>query len=182
MLEASDQALLLRAREGDAAAFGELVRRYQGSVYNVCYRLLGERQAAEDQAQEAFIRAYRRLETFDLDRPFGPWMRRVAANLCLNRLQAAPPPDVELDDELLLAAGDPLADPAAVVERDEAAEALRAAIRALPPRQRAVLELRHFHEMSYAEIGAELELPVSDVKSDLFRARRLLAERLRPNA
>src|SRR3990172_12741315 len=105
MLEASDQALVLRAREGDVAAFGDLVRRYQVSVYNVCYRLLRERQAAEDQAQEAFIRAYRRLETFDLERPFGPWMRRVAANSCLNRLPAAPPPPVGLDDEVLLEVG-----------------------------------------------------------------------------
>jgi len=84
MPDPSDRDLALRARRGDAEAFGELVRRYQASVFNVCYRLLGERREAEDLAQEAFIRAYERLDTFDADLPFGPWMRRVAANLCLN--------------------------------------------------------------------------------------------------
>ena len=81
-----DADLARRARRGEAAAYGELVRRHQQAVFNVCYRLLGHRQEAEDAAQEAFLRAYARLETFDLSRPFGPWMRRVAANLCLNHL------------------------------------------------------------------------------------------------
>ena len=90
MPDPSDRDLALRARRGDAEAFGELVRRYQTSVFNVCYRLLGERREAEDLAQEAFIRAYERLDTFDADLPFGPWMRRVAANLCLNWMERAP--------------------------------------------------------------------------------------------
>lgn len=94
MADPTDRDLAIRARRGDAEAFGELVRRYQGSVFNVCYRLLGERREAEDMAQEAFIRAYGRLETFDADRPFGPWIRRVAANACFNRLQQNAPVDV----------------------------------------------------------------------------------------
>jgi RNA polymerase sigma-70 factor (ECF subfamily) len=77
MPDPSDRDLALRARRGDAEAFGELVRRYQTSVFNVCYRLLGERREAEDLAQEAFIRAYERLDAFDAALPFGPWMRRV---------------------------------------------------------------------------------------------------------
>src|SRR5258708_34702426 len=82
MPDSSDRALVLRVRGGDSDAFGDLVQRYQTSVYNVCYRLLGETGAAEDQAQEAFIRAYQRLDTFDLDRPFGPWVRRGGAHPC----------------------------------------------------------------------------------------------------
>ena len=175
MPDSSDRALVLRVRGGDPEAFGELVLRYQTSVYNVCYRLLGEAGAAEDQAQEAFIRAFARLDQFDAERPFGPWVRRVAANLCLNRLASAREASVSLDDERdepMMASS---ADPAATAEQAETAEALRAAMAALPAQYRAVIELRHFHDLSYAEIAAELGLPVSDVKSHLFRARKLLA-------
>jgi RNA polymerase sigma-70 factor (ECF subfamily) len=190
MPDSSDRALVLRVRGGDAEAFGDLVQRYQSSVYNVCYRLLGEAGAAEDQAQEAFIRAYERLDRFDAERPFGPWVRRVAANLCLNRLAGSRGPSLSLDDERDARnerVFDPAPDPAAAREQAEVAEALRAAIAALPPHYRAVIELRHFHDLSYAEIGAELGLPVSDVKSHLFRARKLLAgqaglRQLRPDA
>jgi RNA polymerase sigma-70 factor (ECF subfamily) len=177
-----DAGLAQRARRGDAEAYGELVRRHQQTVFNVCYRLLGHRQEAEDAAQEAFLRAYDRLGMFDLARPFGPWIRRVAANLCLNRLAGQRPPAVELDDER-----DEVQDPAtpgpeAAQEQAERAAAVRAAIAGLPPHYRAVIELRHFQELSYEAIAAALRLPLSDVKSHLFRARRLLAEKLRDSA
>ena len=87
MSELSDRDLIQRARRGDAEAFGELVTRHQTSVFNVCYRILHERAEAEDMTQETFIRAHERLGTFDDDRPFGPWLRRVAANVCLNHLE-----------------------------------------------------------------------------------------------
>jgi RNA polymerase sigma-70 factor (ECF subfamily) len=175
MPDSSDRALVLRVRGGDPEAFGDLVQRYQTSVYNVCYRLLGETSAAEDQAQEAFIRAFQRLDQFDAERPFGPWVRRVAANLCLNRLAGARAASLSFDDERDAPSLETAPDPAATHEQTETAQALRAAIAALPPHYRAVIELRHFQEMSYAEIAAELNLAVSDVKSHLFRARKLLA-------
>jgi len=182
MLDPSDQDLVQRARAGQPEAFGDLVRRYQASVFNVCYRLLGERSAAEDLAQEAFIRAHARLAQYDPARPFGPWMRRVAANLCLNHL-AAQRPSLPLDDERDQPATELLSqDPAAVREAAGSWLNRRAAILALPPHYRAVIELRHFQELSYADIAAALSLPVSDVKSQLFRARKLLAEHLTRNA
>src|SRR3972149_7464817 len=76
MDEASDRLLVQRTRGGDVNAFGERVQRYQTSVFSVCYRLLGDSAEAEDLAQEAFLRAFRRLATFDVERSFGPWMRR----------------------------------------------------------------------------------------------------------
>jgi len=179
MPDPSDRDLVFSARRGEAEAFGELVRRYQVTVFNACYRLLGNRHEAEDLAQEAFIRAYERLDTFDAERPFGPWMRRVAVNLGLNRLQSAGPPALLLDDER----DEPLAaleeSPEVAREHVERAEALRAALKSLPPHYRAVVELRHFQEMSYDQIAAALGLPLSDVKSHLFRARKMLAEKLR---
>ena len=180
MRDASDRDLVLRVRGGDAEAFGDLVQRYQNSVYNVCYRLMGEPAAAQDQAQEAFIRAYQRLDRYDESRPFGPWIRRVAANQCLNQLARLPRPSVSLDDERDEPDVPLAADPAAEREQAETAMALRHAIAALPAHYRAVIELRHFQDLSYAEIAATMDLPVSDVKSYLFRARKLLAHALRP--
>lgn len=177
MADSTDRDLAVRARRGEAEAFGELVRRYQGSVFNVCYRLLGERREAEDMAQEAFIRAYERLDTFDVERPFGPWIRRVAANACLNRLEMRQPVEVVIDEERDEAVE---IAPETAREQREQTEAVRSAIVALPPRYRAVVELRHFQELSYEEIAAALKIPVSDVKSHLFRARKLLVEKLTP--
>ncbi|HEY1014592.1 MAG TPA: sigma-70 family RNA polymerase sigma factor [Herpetosiphonaceae bacterium] len=169
---------MLQARIGNADAFGELVRRHQGPVFGVCYRLTGERLEAEDAAQEAFIRAYQRLHTFDAGRPFGPWMRRVAANVCLNRLQARPPAQVPLDEERDWQPPNQGGDPQLAYERREDRERLREAMLALPPRYRVVLELRHFQDLSYDEIASALGLPLSDVKSHLFRARKQLAARM----
>lgn len=173
-----DRDLILRARRGETDAFGELVTRYQTAVFNVCYRLVGERREAEDMAQEAFIRAYERLASYDHERPFGPWMRRVAANLCLNRLASLPAAaQPEVDEER--DPDDPAQRPEAVSEQRDDAQHLRTALASLPVHYRAVIELRHYQELSYEEIAESLQLPLSDVKSHLFRARKLLAEKLK---
>ena len=98
-IESTDRDLALRAKAGDPIAFGALVERHQVSVFHVCYRLLGERRGAEDLAQETFIRAYQRLNTFDPALPFGPWVRRVAANVCLNALDRKRPVLFSLDED-----------------------------------------------------------------------------------
>jgi RNA polymerase sigma-70 factor (ECF subfamily) len=172
---AAERALVERALRGDAEAYGQLVRLHQSAVFSVCYRMMHDRAEAEDAAQEAFLRAHSRLRTFDLTRPFGPWMRRVAANLCLNRLESRKA-EAPLDEERDRAT---TGDPETAHAQAEQSAAVRAAIAGLPPHYRAVVELRHFQELSYDEIAVELRLPLSDVKSHLFRARKLLAERLR---
>ena len=174
MNASSDRDLIVRARRGESEAFGELVSRYQTGVFNVCYRLLHEQGEAEDLAQETFMRAYNRLHTFDVEREFSPWIRRVAANLCLNYLESqkvTAPLDEERDaDRVQL--------PEAVTEVRERSEQIRDALLSLPPQYRVVVELRHYQELSYDEIAAELNIPLSDVKSHLFRARKILAEKL----
>ena len=174
MTASTDRDLIVRARRGANDAFGELVTHYQTSVFNVCYRLLHERGEAEDLTQETFMRAYDRLHTFDLQKEFGPWIRRVAANLCLNYLESrkvTAPLDEERD-------ADESARPEKQVEVHERSERIRAALLSLPPQYRVVVELRHYQELSYDEIARELNIPLSDVKSHLFRARKLLAEKL----
>ena len=159
----SDRDLVLRAVRGEVDAFGELVTRHQTSVFNACYRILHERGEAEDMTQETFIRAYGKLKTFDIERSFGPWIRRVAANVCLNYLESQKV-TTELDDEK---------------EVRERSGQIHAALASLPPQYRIVVELRHYQEMSYDEIASEMKIPLSDVKSHLFRARKILAEKLK---
>jgi RNA polymerase sigma-70 factor (ECF subfamily) len=206
MFSPTDGELARRALQGEPQAFGELVKRYQSSVFNVCYRMVGERTQAEDLAQEAFIRAYRRLDQYDGERPFGPWIRRLSANLCLNHLQSEAARqrlrsgDLAFDDETtgrIAASGanDPVfnitaapgyslatgtSSPEALQEQAELSSIVRAAIASLPVAYRAVIELRHFQDLSYAEIAEQLGIPLSDVKSHLFRARQMLAEKLKP--
>ncbi|MCB8977823.1 MAG: sigma-70 family RNA polymerase sigma factor [Ardenticatenaceae bacterium] len=185
-----EQQLLHQARQGDetsAAAYGELVRRYQTAVFNAAYRLLGRRVEAEDAAQEAFLRAYRALDRFDLERPFAPWIKRITTNLCLNWLESdrvkpqllaaemgRDDRPVSMDDWAQTAPS-----PEQTLVRAEQATRLHEAIWALPPQYRAVIELRHFQELSYEEMAEALERPLSSVKSDLFRARKLLAEKMK---
>jgi RNA polymerase sigma-70 factor (ECF subfamily) len=169
-----DRELIQRARRGDAEAYGELVLRHQTSVFNVCYRILHERAEAEDMSQETFLRARERLELFDEERPFGPWIRRVAANVCLNHLEAQKQ-TAEWNEER---DADESQRPEMRVEARERSEQIRRALASLPARYRVVVELRHYQELSYEEIAAELKIPLSDVKSHLFRARKMLAEKL----
>ncbi len=191
MAQANERDLLARAKQGDEAAVAALVRRHQTAVFNVAYRFLGNRQDAEDAAQEAFVKALRALDRFDLERPFAPWIKRIAANHCLNRLAAARiRPSVPESD--LAAPGAEAASldkwahhsptPEQTLLAREQAGYIRAAIIQLPPRYRAVIELRHFQQLSYDEIAAAMERPLSSVKSDLFRARKILAEKLKETA
>lgn len=177
----SEADLAWQAAHGNVLAFGELVQRTQASVLNVCYRLVGSMSEAEDMAQDAYLRAYQRLHLYDPQRPFGPWMRRVAANVCINYLKSQTMLEVELDEESAYAVSDEMNPESKAAQRSEG-EAVLAAVLSLPPHYRVVIELRHFQGLNYEEIAAELSLPLSDVKSHLFRARRLLAARLQPQA
>lgn len=180
MTDSPDHSLVIRTLQGDTYAFGVLVSRYQSSVFNVCYRLLGERREAEDLTQEAFLRAYQRLKSFDSGRSFGPWMRRVAANMCYNHLQKNQLPQTLLDNQLEITKDADGANPEHSAEKSEQSALIRAALLDLPPHYRIVLELRHFQELSYDEMAVELDLPLNTVKSHLFRARIQLAKLLSP--
>jgi RNA polymerase sigma-70 factor (ECF subfamily) len=170
-----DESELARlAARGDQEAFGELVRRHQSGVFNVAYRLLGERREAEDAAQEAFLRAFRSIRSLDPSRSAGPWLKKITVNVCLNRLERREPLPLEEEDDL--PEPEPGPEPRAL-ERERGRD-IRRAILGLPPRYRAAIELRHFQELSYAEMAEALGCRLSDIKSDLFRARKLLAKYL----
>ena len=187
MLNLTDQDLVLHTMQGDDDAFALLVRRYQGTVFNVAYRVVGNRADAEDLAQEAFIRAYRALESFDMERPLAPWLKRITTNVCLNWLEKQKvrpqtvasdltPPDIE--EDALAQFADSKATPEQQVAQGEQAQHIRQALQKLPLRYRAVIELRHYQDLNYEAIAEALDVPLSTVKSDLFRARKMLSQML----
>jgi RNA polymerase sigma-70 factor (ECF subfamily) len=169
-----DETLAQRAQT-DHAAFGELVRRYADRIFNLAYRMTGDRSDAEDLTQDAFARAYRGLRGYDPARPFGAWLYRVALNVCLTDRQRRPAAIVEplAGDEI-----DNSASAAELAERHEVQETVQQAILGLPPIYRAVIVLYHLEERSYAEIAELLDLPVNTVRTHLHRGRALLRDRM----
>ena len=171
--------LIARARRGDPGAFEEIVRLYQRRVYGVALRIVRAHDVADDVAQEAFLRAWRSLDRFDLDRPFGPWVCRIAANLAVNYVRSPRAREEGLPEghaEAKATAPGPLG---ALLD-GEATRVLDAALAELPSEQRAVLVMRAVEEMSYAEIAEALGISPGTVMSRLYRAREKLAVALRP--
>lgn len=174
----TDAEIIAQVRAGNQARYRLLVERHQHAVFNTAYRLLGQREEAADVSQDAFLRAYQALGSFHVDRPLKPWLCRIAANLALNRLKRRRP-ELSLDGDQAepgLELPDTSAEPQATLLQSERQHMLRRAILALPPEQRAVIELRHFQELSYDEMAAALEVSLATVKSRLFRARQQLRQ------
>jgi RNA polymerase sigma-70 factor (ECF subfamily) len=162
-----------RVLGGDAPAFAILVERYQGVLFNLALRTVGDYDDAQDVTQSAFVKAYRKLDTFDSRHRFFSWIYRITLNESLNARNAKRSFDSIPDT---LAAPEP--DALEEIARDERRSQLNAAIRDLPELYRRVVELRHRSELSYREIAEALEIPEKTVKSRLFSARRRLAEAL----
>jgi RNA polymerase sigma-70 factor (ECF subfamily) len=175
-----DESFLIgQARRGDARAFEEIVRLYQRRVYAVALRIVRAHDVADDVAQEAFLRAWRSLDRFELGRPFGPWVCRIAANLAVNHVRSPRAREEGLPEgHAETRTADP--GPLGAVLDAEAARVLDVAMAALPREQRAVFVLRAVEEMSYAEIAEALGISPGTVMSRLFRARERLALALRP--
>lgn len=172
-----ETAWIIQARGGSDEAFTRLVEQYQTPVYNLCYRMLGEPESAEDAAQESFLRAYQYLDRYDLERSFVTWLLSIAAHYCIDRLRRRHFISVPMDDDEApfelpdLAAPNPEAE----TVRREAQERIHLLLAGLDPTDRAAVVLRYWHDFSEAEIAASLSLTISAVKSRLFRARRALA-------
>ena len=167
-----DAGLVQQSLDGNPEAFGTLVTRYQHVMYTVALRMLGNAEDAKDVTQDAFVKAYRQLATFDSRYRFFSWMYRIVVNECFNVIRARHPQE-PLDLEFA-GNGNPF-DSALAVERHEQIEA---ALQRLTPEYRAVVVLRHFAGQSYGEIASALEIPEKTVKSRLYSARQLLGEML----
>jgi RNA polymerase sigma-70 factor (ECF subfamily) len=178
MLQAVDDLkLIAQAQAGDRNAFGELVGRHYDSVIRVVYRLCGDAQTAEDAAQDAFMRAWVNLPSFQPRAPFQSWLYRIAVNAALDALRRKPEEHLETGEEcLMMTEKNPGPEASYLVK--EQADVVQGAVMALPEASRAVLVLREYGGLAYAEIAAVLEIPVGTVMSRLNYARGLLRERL----
>lgn len=173
----SDDATLVRAVvSGHRAAFDLIVERHRRTIYQVCYRFVGNHEDASDLAQDAFIRAFRAMGKFKGDSSLGTWLYRIAVNVCLNRLALKTPPHEALDRDVHVdTRHEPPDEP---VLRGERAEIVKAAIARLPKKQRATVILRVYHDLPHEEIAGILGSSVGAVKANFFHAlnnlRRLL--------
>jgi RNA polymerase sigma-70 factor (ECF subfamily) len=180
VIATEDQELVARALEGDQGAFAEIVEAYQRPVYNLTYRMLGEAREAEDAAQEAFLRAYQHLERYDPQRSFKTWLLSIASNYCIDRLRKRRLTWLSIDEPLpphpALTSDTP--GPEAATLSGERSEAVQELLSDLAPDYRAAVVLRYWYDMPYAEIAETLDTTESAIKSRLFRARQMLAQKV----
>jgi RNA polymerase sigma-70 factor (ECF subfamily) len=165
-----------QAQKGDMQAFTQLVEAFQRPVYNLCYRMLGNAEDAEDAAQETFLRAYKALRTYDSTRPFSTWLLSIAAHYCIDQIRKQRFLVVSLEDLPVPDVPDhaPGMDTRLGLKEEQAR--VRALLNTLEPVDRAAVIMYYWYDFSYEEICQSLSLSLSAVKSRLHRARRAMAE------
>jgi RNA polymerase sigma-70 factor (ECF subfamily) len=179
--EISDAECVRRLQRGDTEAFTPLVQRYQRTIFNLAYRMLGDYDDAAEVSQEAFLSAYRSIGSFRGDASFSTWLYRIAVNHANTRRKSAalwqqrtaPIESIEPPSD-----GD--ADPANAVERKELRRQVQAALNELTSEDAAIILLRDLQDVPYEEVAQVLGIPIGTVKSRLHRARRALKARLAP--
>ena len=174
-----EQVWLEQARRGDKNAFGQLIEAYQGPVYNLAYRMLGNSGEAEEAAQEAFIRAYTRLDSYDPAHKFSTWLLSITSNFCIDQIRKRRAVLLSIDEPLPphpALHSDNSKGPEAEYIAQEREQLVQGLMSELPEEYRQAVVLRYWYDMSYEEIADAQETTVSAVKSRLFRARRILAD------
>jgi RNA polymerase sigma-70 factor (ECF subfamily) len=174
-----DEVLFERVRAGDTAAFNVIVERHMRRAFSVAYRLLGQREDAEDLVQDAFMAALEKIDTFQAGRKFAPWFYRILVNRGLNSRKSRslrrtdPIPDIVASSTV---------SPLRSAEQSELRERLLEVMAELPPRQRAVVEFFELEGFSSTEIADILELSDGTVRWHLHQARQSLRTALAPFA
>jgi len=183
-----DAAVMLRVKAGDQAAFDYLVQKYRRPIMSLLYRMARNQAAAEDLAQEVFLRVYRSRQTYEASAKFTTWLYRIATNLAVNHardtkrerpevMASLDEPDSETGSTM------EVADSRATVEEEmvkrERMQAIRAKVEALPERQKTAVILHKYQQMDYKQIAEVMKLSESATKSLLFRAYETLREELK---
>lgn len=178
-MSASDDEVVGAVRGGDRDAFGHIVQRYQGRLFGLVLMMVRQREAAEEVAQETFVRAYTHLDRYDVRRPFYPWLATIAVRLAQNWLRGhgrvAQREGVRLDSVQEPAASGGALDTLVAGERSRR---LWQAVAALPSGERSAVIMYYRDEMTVQEIARALGVTTGTIKTLLFRARRRLRERL----
>jgi RNA polymerase sigma-70 factor (ECF subfamily) len=182
----AERLLIGRLRDRDPSAFEEIVRRYGDKVFNLVYRMLGNRHEAEDITQEVFITVFKTVDTFRGEAKFSTWLLRIAANQSKNRikyLSRRPTDGGEVDEAAQAVAGTPgpiahaqIDGPDTLLEAAELESLMQQAIASLDEEHRLLVILRDVEELSYQEIGEITGLPEGTIKSRLHRARMAIKE------
>ena len=175
MSASEDQADVEKVLAGDISAFEGIVRRWQVPLVNLGYRFCGDRDRAEDMAQEAFLRAYRALPKWRKNAAFSTWLFALAINLYRSELRRIPARTVPLDEVTELA--DSRSCDGGIEEKDRNC-AVRRAVSALPPKYRETLILFYFHGLDVGAAAQSLGLPEGTIKARLFRGREILRSKL----
>lgn len=177
----TDQEIVARARAGDQQAFEQLVQDNQNKVYSLAFRLVGDREEASDLAQEAFLKAWQGLSSFQGESSFTTWIYRLTTNVCIDYLRRqkrrqGASTAVSLDDEDSgwVEPVDWTQDPHGQLEQSERGQALARGLEQLPDHQRQALALRELSGLSYQEIAQTMDLDLGTVKSRIARARLTL--------
>jgi RNA polymerase sigma-70 factor (ECF subfamily) len=188
--ERTDEQLLAEYRDGDKGAFGLLVGRYQRELYHFLVRFLGDRAAAEDVFQEAFLQVHQSADQFDPSRRFRPWLFTIAANKArdlirsqarrpTNPLQASISPGDDESGEFIDLMESASATPGEPLEREELQQLVHKTVMGMPEHLREILLLSYFHQFPYKQIGDILDIPLGTVKSRLHAAVAHFADRWR---
>jgi len=184
----SDAQVMLRVKAGDDSAFDYLVQKYRRPMLNFMYRMAHNSAAAEDMAQEVFLRVYRSRENYEASAKFTTWLYRIASNLAVNHARDTrherPENTVSLDEPdqntgmTMDVPDDSLTAEETIVRRERLA-AIRQRVQALPERQRMAVIMHKYQQMDYRQIAEILKLSESAIKSLLFRAYETLREQLK---
>ena len=179
----TDAELVASALRGSQDAYRELVKRFERPVYSLILRMVRDSASAEDLAQEVFVKAFRRLDSYDPQWKFSSWLFKIAHNATIDHLRRGTPETVPLeaeeDDRGSLAAvlaDETVEDPLAATERRDLGRSLERAISLLRPEYRQAVLMFYAHGASYQEICEVTGLPLGTVKTNLHRARKELAE------
>jgi RNA polymerase sigma-70 factor (ECF subfamily) len=182
----ADLDAIARCRAGDREAFGEIVERWQDRIFGAALRMVRDAETARDLAQETFVRAYVKLESFEGGAAFGTWLYAICVNQVrgeMRKRSAQKRGDAASLDALRESAdvdpADPSDDPEARASTKEQCARLSAELERLDPEHREVVLLREFEDLSYEEIADVVGVPVGTVRSRLFRAREELRDRMR---
>lgn len=176
----SDTALVVRVQRGDSGAFDRLARRYAKRAFAVANRMLLNTADAEDVVQDSFVAAVNAIDSFDAERPFGPWFMRIIVNKSLTAIRSRAAEAKHLRGSELLENDGIATSSETLRERAEIRDRFRAALRLLPPRQQLIVQLADVEGFTSAEIARQLEIPSGTVRWLLHQARATLREALAP--
>jgi len=173
-----DHELVTRLRARDQRAFAELIDRYKARIFHTTLRILGNREDAEEAAQDTFVRAFRGLENFREDATFSTWIYRICVNTCLNLLESRKRFKAQDIAKTPLEELPFIESPENSFEEEDLQTRVFSAAEKLPDKYRTVLVLYHIQHLAYQEIAEIMQMPMGSVKTHLFRARAMLRERV----